>query len=125
MKEFFSRSLNPKYFARGILFFILCTIIGLYLSFLRSDTEHIGLVLRSMNSKFLLLAVLCMFCDWLCGGARLYIFVRKMAPGMTYLHGPPRQSGKFVYRRNHAISNWRLRACFIFLIEQAYRSQGP
>ena len=87
MKEFFSKSLNPKYFARGILFFILCTIIGLYLSFLRSDTENIGIVLRSMNSKFLLLAVLCMFCDWLSGGARLYIFVRKMAPGVTFLHG--------------------------------------
>ena len=87
MKEFFSRSLNPKNFARGILFFILCTIIGLYLSFLRSDTENIGIVLRSMDEKFLLLAVLCMFCDWLSGAARLYIFVRKMSPRVTFLHG--------------------------------------
>ncbi len=87
MKEFFSKSLNPKNFARGIVFFILCTIIGLYLSFLRSDTEHIGIVLRSTDSKFLFLAALCMFCDWLSGGARLYIFVRKMAPGVTFLHG--------------------------------------
>ena len=87
MKEFFSKSLNPKNFARGILFFILCTVIGLYLSFLRSDTENIGVVLRSMEEKFLLLAVLCMFCDWLSGGARLYIFVRKMSPRVTFLHG--------------------------------------
>lgn len=87
MKEFFSRSLSPKHFVRGILFFILCTIIGLYLSFLRSDTTNIGIVLRSMDEKFLLLAVLCMCCDWLSGGARLYIFVRKMAPHVTFLHG--------------------------------------
>ena len=87
MKEFFSRSLNPKHFARGILFFVLCTIAGLYLSFLRSDTDNIGIVLGSMDEKFLLLAVLCMFCDWLSGGARLYIFVRKMAPRVTFLHG--------------------------------------
>ncbi|RKU12792.1 hypothetical protein C6502_05450 [Candidatus Poribacteria bacterium] len=87
MKEFVSRSLNPKNFARGTLFFILCTIVGLYLSFLRSDTANIGIVLRSMNEKFLLLAVLCMFCDWLSGGARLYIFVRRMSPHVTFLHG--------------------------------------
>ena len=87
MKEFFSRSLNPKHFTRGILFFLLCTIIGLYLSFLRSDTENLGIILRSMDGKFLLLAALCMFCDWLSGGARLYIFVRKMAPRVTFLHG--------------------------------------
>ena len=87
MKEFFSRSLNPKNFARGILFFILCTVIGLCLSFLRSDTANIGIVLRSMDGRFLLLAVLCMFCDWLSGGARLYIFVRKMSPRVTFLHG--------------------------------------
>lgn len=88
MKEFFNRSLNPKNFARGILFFILCTVIGLYLSFLRSDTENIGTVLRDkMDVKFLLLAVLCMFCDWLSGGARLYIFVRKMSPHVTFIHG--------------------------------------
>ena len=87
MKEFVSKSLNPKNFARGILFFILCTIIGLCLSFLRSDTENIGLVLRSVEVKFLVLAVLCMFCDWLSGGARLYVFVRKMSPHVTYLHG--------------------------------------
>ena len=87
MKEFFSKSLNPKNFASGILFFILCTVIGLYLSFLRSDTENIGVVLRSMEEKFLLLAVFCMFCDWLSGGARLYIFVRKMSERVTFLHG--------------------------------------
>ena len=28
-----------------------------------------------------------MFCDWLSGGARLYIFVRKMSPHVTFLHG--------------------------------------
>ncbi len=87
MKELFSRSLNPKHFARGILFFILCTIIGLYLSFLRSDIENIGTVLRSIDGEFLLIAALCMFCDWLSGGARLYIFVRKMAPRVTFVHG--------------------------------------
>ena len=87
MKEFFSKSLNPKNFARGILFFILCAVIGLYLSFLRSGTENIGMVLRSMEEKFLLLAVLCMFCDWVSGGTRLYIFVRKMSPRVTLLHG--------------------------------------
>ena len=87
MKEFFSRSLSPKHFVRGILFFILCTIIGLYLSFLRSDTTDIGIVLRSMDGKFLLFALLCMCCDWLSGSARLYIFVRKMAPHVTFLHG--------------------------------------
>ena len=114
MKAFFSKSLNPKYFARGILFFILCTVIGLYLSFLRSDTENIGIVLRSMNSKFLLLAVLCMFCDWLSGGARLYIFVQKMAPSVTFLHGLRANLGKPMCWRNHAISNWGPRASLYF-----------
>lgn len=87
MKEFVSRSLNPKNFARGIVFFILCTIIGLYLSFLWSDTANIGVVLGSMHERFLFLAVLCMFCDWLSGSARLYIFVRKMSPHVTFIHG--------------------------------------
>ena len=114
MKEFFSKSLNPKNFARGILFFILCTVIGLYLSFLRSDTENIGVVLRSMEEKFLLLAVLCMFCDWLSGGARLYVFVRKMSPHVTFLHGLRANLATLCVGGITPFSNWRAGASLYF-----------
>ncbi len=85
MQAFLNRSLNRRNVVRGFLFFLFCTVVGLYISFLWSGTQDIGLVLRSMRGKFLLLAVLCMFSDWLCGAARFHIFVRKMAPGLTFL----------------------------------------
>ena len=85
MEDFFSRSLNRKNFVRGTLFFILCTIIGLSINFLWSGTEHIGSVLGSIRGKFLLLATLCMFADWLATSTRFYIFARKMSPRVTFL----------------------------------------
>ena len=84
MEEFFRRSLNRKNFVRGTLLFIICTIIGLSISFLWSGISEIGSVLRSIRKEFLLLAVLCMFADWLIGATRLYIFVRKMSPRVTF-----------------------------------------
>ena len=85
MEEFFSRSLNRKNFVRGTLFFILCTVVGLYVSFLWSGTANIGFVLRSIRGKFLFFGILCMFADWLSGSARFYIFARKMSPRVTFL----------------------------------------
>ena len=86
MEGFFSRSLNRKNFVRGTLFFVLCTIVGLYVSFLWSGTQNIGLVLGSIRGKYLLLAMLLMFSDWLSGSARFYIFVRQMSPRVTFFH---------------------------------------
>ncbi len=77
--------MNRKNCVRGTLFFILCTIIGLFISFLWSGTDNIGLVLRSIRGKLLILATLCMFSDWLCGAARLHIFARQMSPQVTFL----------------------------------------
>ncbi len=85
MQEFFSQSLNRKNLIRGYLFFVLCTILGLSVSFLWSGTENIGRVLYSINGKLLLLATLCMIADWLCGAGRFHVFARKMSPQVTYL----------------------------------------
>ena len=85
MHEFLSESLNRKNIIPGFLFFTLCTVVGLYISFLWSDTKNIDSSLSSMRGKFFLLALLCMVSDWLCGTTRFYIFVRKMSPRVTFL----------------------------------------
>ncbi len=84
MQEFLSQSLNRKNIIRGFLFFTLCTLIGLYVSFLWADTKNIGSALTSIRGKFLLIALLCMLSDWLCGATRFYIFVHKMSPQVTF-----------------------------------------
>ncbi len=84
MHEFLSQSLNRKNIIRGFLFFILCTLIGLYVSFLLGDTKNIGSILSSIRGRFLFIALLCMLSDWLCGATRFYIFVRKMSPQVTF-----------------------------------------
>ena len=84
MEEFISRSLSRRNITRGILFFIVFTIIGLSISFLWSGTEKIGQILRSIRVDFLFLSALCMCSDWLSGAARLHIFVRKMSPRVTF-----------------------------------------
>ena len=84
MHEFLSQSLNRKNIIRGFLFFVLCTLVGLYVSFLWGDTKNIGTVLSSIRGKFLFIALLCMLSDWLCGATRFYIFVRKMSPQVTF-----------------------------------------
>jgi glycosyltransferase 2 family protein len=84
LEEFFSRSLNRKNLVRGTVFFILCTIIGLSISFLWSGTAELGTVLRSIRGKYLVLAILCMFADWLSGSARFFIFARQMSPRVRY-----------------------------------------
>ena len=71
---------------RGLFLFSLCTIVGLGISFLWSGTENIGLVLRSIRGKYLLLALLCMGADWLCGAARLHVFTRHMSRRVTFFH---------------------------------------
>jgi hypothetical protein len=84
MEQLFIRSLNKRNFAQGFLFFTLCTIVGLYVSFLWSDAEGIGAALRSIQGKYLSLATLCMFADWLFGAARMHIFARHMSPRVTF-----------------------------------------
>ncbi|MDE0184870.1 MAG: lysylphosphatidylglycerol synthase transmembrane domain-containing protein [Candidatus Poribacteria bacterium] len=84
MQEFLSQSLNRKNIIRGFLFFVLCTLIGLYVSFLWGGTKNFGSALSSIRGKFLVIAMLCMLSDWACGAARFYIFVRKMAPQVTF-----------------------------------------
>ncbi len=84
MEEFISRSLSRRNIIRGTLFFTVCTIIGLSISFLWSDTEKIGPVLRSIRVDLLFLSALCMCSDWLSGATRLHIFARKMSPRVTF-----------------------------------------
>lgn len=84
MEDFISRSLNRRNIIRGTLFFIVCTIIGLSVSFLWGDTKEIGQVLRSIRADFIFLSALCMCSDWLNGAARLHIFARKMSSRVTF-----------------------------------------
>jgi len=86
MEEFFSRSLNKRNIVRGTIAFLLCTIVGLYISFLLSDTKNIGAALRAIQGKYLLLAIGCMVADWLCGSARFFVFTRHMSPRVTFWH---------------------------------------
>lgn len=84
MPENLGRSLSRKNLIRGVIFFTLCTLGGLCLSFLWSGVEDVGRVLRTMQVENLLLAALCMFADWICGSLRFYIFVSKMSPKVTF-----------------------------------------
>ena len=85
MEDFISRALSRRNIIRGTLFFTVCTIIGLSIGLLWSDTEKIWTVLRSIRVHWLLLSVFCMGSDWLSGAVQLHIFVRKMSPQVTFL----------------------------------------
>lgn len=85
MQAFLSRSLNRKNITRGFLFFGLCTVVGLCVSFLWGGTQDIGANIRSIQGNFILLAALCMLSDWLLGAARFHVFCRKMATRLSFL----------------------------------------
>ena len=80
MQEFLSRE-NA---ARGVLFFLLCTFAGLFLSFLWGGTQDIKQVFREMQVEMLLGACLCMFVDWVFGALRFHIFIRKVKPDIRF-----------------------------------------
>ena len=80
MQEFLSR----ENVARGVLFFLLCTFAGLYISFLWSGTQDIKQVFREMQVEMLLGACLCMFADWVFGALRFHIFIRKVNPEIKF-----------------------------------------
>ncbi len=80
MQEFLSR----ENVARGVLFFVLCTFAGLFISFLWSGTQDIKQVFREMQVEMLLGACLCMFADWIFGALRFHIFIRKVNPEIKF-----------------------------------------
>ena len=80
MQEFLSR----ENVARGVIFFLLCTFAGLYISFLWSGTQDIKQVFREMQVEMLLGACVCMFADWMFGALRFHIFIRKVDPGIRF-----------------------------------------
>ena len=72
---------------RGVLLFMLFTLVGLLLSFfwsgtqdIKSGTEDVGQVFANLRYEFLIGACVCMVLDWLCGGLRFHIFVRLVSP---------------------------------------------
>ena len=73
---------------RGVILFTLFTLVGLFLSFVWSDTQEIKKsgaedlkqVFLQMQYKFLIYTCVCMFVDWVCAGLRFHIFVRLVTP---------------------------------------------
>ena len=79
---------------RGVLFFVLFTIIGLVLSFvwssgvkdLKGGAEAFKKVFVEMRYEFLIGAFVCMLLDWLCAGLRFHVFIKVVTPTMKFRH---------------------------------------
>ena len=84
MQEFLSRSLNRENVVRGTLLFLVCTFVGLFVSFLWSGGQDIRQVFREMQTEMLLGACLCMLVDWLFGALRFHVFIRKVTPTIRF-----------------------------------------
>ncbi len=77
---------------RGVLLFILFTLVGLLVIFLGFDTqksienktEELLQVFYGLRFEFLLAASVCMLLDWLCGGLRFHIFIRIVSPSIKF-----------------------------------------
>ncbi len=77
---------------RGVLFFVLFTIIGLVLSFiwssgvkdLKGGAEAFKNVFVEMHYEFLIGAFICMLLDWLCAGLRFHVFIKVVTPTMKF-----------------------------------------
>ncbi len=76
---------------RGVVFFTLFTLAGLFLSFLWSGTqdiksgaEELMQVFQEMRYEFLLAVCVFTFLDWLCAGIRFHIFIRVVTPTMKF-----------------------------------------
>ena len=77
---------------RGVLFFVLFTIIGLVLSFvwssgvkdLKGGAEAFKNVFVEMRYEFLIGAFVCMILDWLCAGLRFHVFIKVVTPTMKF-----------------------------------------
>ncbi len=77
---------------RGVLFFVLFTIIGLVLSFvwssgiqdIKGGAEDLKQVFLDMRYEFLIGAFVCMLLDWLCAGLRFHVFIKVVTPAMKF-----------------------------------------
>lgn len=77
---------------RGVLFFVLFTVIGLVLSFvwssgiedIKGGAEDLKQVFLEMRYEFLIGAFVCMLLDWLCAGLRFHVFIKVVTPTMKF-----------------------------------------
>lgn len=76
---------------RGVIFFTIFTLAGLFLSFIWSGTqdiqsgaEELGRVFQEMRYEYLLIVCVFTFLDWLFAGLRFHIFIRVVSPTMKF-----------------------------------------
>lgn len=79
----FGKILNPAYIKRGVIIFIIITLLAFTGLFLYSNTGEVIQALSEVRLKYILLAFVMAFFDWWIGGMRNHIFVRETNPGIS------------------------------------------
>jgi uncharacterized protein (TIRG00374 family) len=71
--------------ARGIKLFIALTMVGMFIIIYRSSFGASIAYLRDFSLIHLLIILALLLMDWTLGGARIYIFARRIQPDYPYL----------------------------------------
>ena len=75
--------LNPKAINRGIILFVIITLVSFTALFLYTNTGETLKAFQQIQIKFILLALSLAFLDWWLGGMRNHIFARLIKPGIS------------------------------------------
>jgi uncharacterized protein (TIRG00374 family) len=75
--------LNPKAINRGIILFVIITLISFTVLFLYTNTGETLEAFKQIQIKFIFFALSLAFLDWWLGGMRNHIFARLIKPGIS------------------------------------------
>jgi len=80
MEKVFTEKLNWSYIRRGIILFVICTVVGfVFLFFYQQKTEFSPLkfteIIKQIHLQYLVLLGFMVILDWLLGALRLFIFI--------------------------------------------------
>lgn len=81
--EKFGKVLNQAYIKRGVIVFVIITLLAFTGLFLYSNTGDVWTALKEVKLQFIGLALLMTLLDWWLGGTRNHIFVREINKGIS------------------------------------------